>query len=416
MKILYYDCFAGISGDMNLGALIDLGVPEDYLLNELNKLHVEGYNIHVTKELKMGISGTKVKVELTDKNYNHHQEHTHNSQHHKHSHAPHQLEHRNLKAIHAIIKESSLNDFIKEKSLAMFNEIASAEAKIHAKSIDEIHFHEVGAIDSIVDIVGAAICIDYLKPDLIMSSPVELGGGFVECAHGTFPVPAPATAEILKNIPVKMGKVDKETTTPTGAAILKTFVNEFSNNTQFTMDRTAYGIGHRDLTIPNVLRVYMGEKSSSTGLLSSEAVLIECNIDDMNPEHYSYIIESLFEAGAQDVFLIPIVMKKSRPAIQLSILCDNSDREKIERLVLSETTSLGMRFTPVTKSMLERRSHTIDTPFGPIRIKEGIMDGKVLKYKAEYDDCVIAAKKAKVTLIEVYAAVDNCVNLLRTKK
>jgi pyridinium-3,5-bisthiocarboxylic acid mononucleotide nickel chelatase len=415
MEVLYYDCFAGISGDMNLGALVDLGIPSDYLLGELKKLNISGYNIHITRELKMGISGTKVDVELNTSGDHEHGNEAH-SNHHKPSHDHHHTQHRNLKSIRNIIEESTLNQYIKEKSIEMFHEIAEAEAKIHAKSIDEIHFHEVGAVDSIIDIVGAAICIDYLKPDLILSSPVELGGGFVECAHGIFPVPAPATAEILKDIPVKMGRVDKETTTPTGAAILKVFVNEFSESPHFAIKKTSYGIGHRDLAIPNVLRVYLGEQQTSGNLLSAETLMIECNIDDMNPEHYSYIIELLFEAGAQDVFLVPIIMKKSRPAVQLSILCDISEREKFERLILTETTSLGLRYTPMIKSMLERKSRTVDTPYGPIRIKEGILDGKTIKYKAEYDDCVYAARQGKVTLNEVYAAIDNCIHALKLKK
>jgi pyridinium-3,5-bisthiocarboxylic acid mononucleotide nickel chelatase len=409
MRVLYYDCFAGISGDMNMGALIDLGVPEDYLLNELKKLHVEGYKIHITKEVKMGISGTKVDVELIDAHHHHHDKES-SSNHHKHSHDGDHHEHRNLKSIRTIIEDSSLNDFIKVKSIAIFKEIAIAEAKIHAKTVDEIHFHEVGAIDSIIDIVGAAICIDYLKPETIISSPVELGGGFVECAHGTFPVPAPATAEILRDVPVKIGRVDKETTTPTGAAILKIFVDTFTDSLQMEISKTSYGIGHRDLAIPNVLRVCIGEQKTSQGLLKSDAILIECNIDDMNPEHYSYIIDSLFEVGAQDVFLVPIIMKKSRPAVQLGILCDIKERENIERLILTETTSLGLRYTPVIKSMLERTNRTIETPYGPIRIKEGIIHGKILKYKAEHDDCVIAARKAKIALSEVYKAVDRCIN------
>jgi uncharacterized protein (DUF111 family) len=187
--------------------------------------------------------------------------------------------------------------------------------------------------------------------------------------------------EILKGIPVKTGKVDKETTTPTGAAILKVFGNEFTDSIRFSIENTAYGIGHRDLAIPNVLRVYQGESQSVKGIITADALLIECNIDDMNPELYTHVIDTLFEAGAQDVFLTPIIMKKSRPAVQLSILCNNNDREKIECLILRETTSLGIRYYPVTKSMLERRSKMVDTAYGPIRIKEGIMDGKVIKYK-----------------------------------
>ena len=397
MDILYYDCFAGISGDMNLGALIDLGVPSVYLIKELKKLNLEGYEIRVTEGIKMGISGTKVNVILESEKKN------------KHKHDHHSHEHRNLSDIRKIIEESELSDYIKEKSMLIFQEIGEAEAKIHGKSIDEIHFHEVGAVDSIVDIVGTTICIDYLKPDKILSSTVELGGGFVECAHGTYPVPAPATAEILKDIPVKKGSVDKETTTPTGAAILKVLVDEFTDQTNFTIDKVAYGIGHYDLQLPNVLRVYAGKQTVSGNLVKAEALLFECNIDDMNPEYYDYLIDKLFEAGAHDVFLVPIIMKKSRPAVQLKVLCSGNEQEEIEKIILEETTSLGLRYVPVTKSMLERKVTTIDTAFGKIKIKEGLYSGKSIKYKAEYSDCVKAAKKYKVSLQQVYSEVEYCI-------
>lgn len=437
MKILYYDCFAGISGDMNLAALIDLGVSADYLLQELQKLHLEGYHIDITNTLKMGISGTRVDVLPDTVSHEHHHDQNHEEHDHKprheHHHHSHQTtttagydsakpvqetwekhketdshDHRNLAVITEIIENSSLNTFVKEKSLAVFHEIAVAEAKIHAKSTDEIHFHEVGAIDSIIDIVGAAICIDFLKPDRIMASTIELGGGFVNCAHGVFPVPAPATTEILKNIPVKKGAVNKETTTPTGAAILKIFVDEFADRTDFLIQKTAYGIGHRDLEIPNVLRVFVGEKQEKGDFQQAPALLLECNIDDMNPEHYDYIMEKLLKAGAQDVFLVPIIMKKSRPAVQLKVLCDISLKSEIEKILLTETTSLGVRHHAVIKTMLDRKSTTLSTQYGPIRIKEAVVSGKTVKFKAEYDDCIRAAEKYKVNLQEVYREVEKC--------
>lgn len=398
MKILYYDCFAGISGDMNLGAMIDAGVPADYLIREISKLGVKGYSIEVSNSLKMGISGTKVTVHLEQKN-----DHAHKHHHHAQ---------RNLNDIEKIISNSSLNSYIKTKSLAVFREIAQAEAKIHAKTIDEIHFHEVGAIDSIVDIVGAAICIDYLKPDKILSSAVELGGGLVICAHGTFPVPAPATAEILRNIPVKKGAVNQETTTPTGAAILKVFVNEFIDQIRFTINKVAYGLGQRDIEIPNVLRVFLGFESPHADYMQADALMIECNIDDMNPEQYDYIMNLLFGAGAQDVFLVPIIMKKSRPAIELKVLCDSDSVSEIERIMLHETTTLGTRRYPLTKSMLNRETKTIKTAYGPIRIKLALVSGKTIKFKAEYEDCAAAAKKNNISLQEVYREVERCVDKL----
>lgn len=261
MKVLYYDCFCGISGDMNLGALLDLGVDEAYLRQELSKLNLDNeYELQVKKDHKKGISGTRVDVVLKDAMHVHkHNHHHHEVQigiesdnHHTH-HA-----HRNLKDIENIIINSSLSDWIKRLSLAIFMKVAEAEAKVHGKPLYDVHFHEVGAVDSIVDIVGAAVCLDYLKVDKIMASSVQLGGGFVKCAHGIIPIPAPATVEILKNIPVKSGIVPFETTTPTGAAILAANVGTFTDHLDFSVEKIGYGIGHRELEIPNVLRIYLG--------------------------------------------------------------------------------------------------------------------------------------------------------------
>ncbi len=400
MKILFYDLFAGISGDMNLGALVDAGVPFDYLTAELKKLNVDGYTIRAEQQLKMGISGTRVRVEL-DHGHSHGHSHSHGHHHHH--------KHRNLHDIVQIIDKSSLNEFVRKKSKAIFEEIARAEAKIHAKTIDEIHFHEVGAIDSIVDSVGAAICIDYLKPERILASPVQLGGGFVDCAHGRFPVPAPATAEILTGIPTRSGAADQETTTPTGAAILKIFVDEFMKAPEFVIHKTAYGIGYRDLEIPNVLRVHLGETLAEKKK-QHEAIMVACNIDDMNPEHYEFVMGRLFEAGAHDVFMTPIIMKKSRPGIQLNVLCDSSSFDQVESIILKETTSLGFRFYNLEKSMLERRMKEVQTRYGTIRIKEALDGGKAVKYKAEYADCAEAARNHKVTLQEVYNEIERIVN------
>lgn len=288
MKILYYDCFAGISGDMNLGAMIDLGVEKEYLLNELSKLKLEAeYEIKFERKSKNGISGTKVDVLLMNEehshkhdqsedghSHNHHNEHHHHDHHHHHHGHHHEGEHthehdhehgvhRNLKDIELIINSSELNENVKRLSIEMFTAVGKAEAKVHGKELYEVHFHEVGAVDSIVDIVGAAICIDYLKPSKIIASPIEVGGGFVKCAHGLIPVPAPATVEILKGIPIRAGRVPFETTTPTGAAILAANVEEFVDRMEFTIDKIGYGLGTRDMEIPNVLRVYLASDSKS---------------------------------------------------------------------------------------------------------------------------------------------------------
>lgn len=261
MKILYYDCFSGISGDMNLGALVDLGIDENYLISELTKLNINGYKILVKKDNRKGIFGTKLNVILTNNNH----EHSHfyeNENTHKHDHNHHNThEHRNLNDIENIINESNLNDNIKKISSGIFRRVAEAEAKIHNKPIEEVHFHEVGAVDSIIDIVGAAICLDYLKVDKIMSSTIEVGSGCVKCAHGLLPVPAPATVEILKEIPIKSSNIPFEATTPTGAAILAYCVNEFTDRKDFKILKSGYGIGEKDKgDIPNILRVFFAEK------------------------------------------------------------------------------------------------------------------------------------------------------------
>lgn len=394
MKILYYDCFSGISGDMNLGALVDLGVSSDYLIKELEKLQLSSeYEIVVKKDSKNGITGTKVDVVLTHKEH----DHPHHEDHHEHH-------HRHLKDIAAIINGSTLNDRVKKSSMDMFMRIAQAEAKVHGQSIDEVHFHEVGAIDSIVDMIGAAIALDYLHVDKIMASPVQVGGGFVKCAHGLIPVPAPATVEILKGIPMKSGIVPFETTTPTGAAILAANVDEFTDKLDFSVKKIGYGLGSRDLEIPNVLRVYLGEITSHEEI--EEQSLLETNIDDMNPEFYSYIEEQLFEKGALDVFKTPIIMKKGRPAIKLSILVNAQKEKDITDIIFKETTSIGIRKFKVEKVMLARDFKTLKTKYGNVMIKKSYYEGKLVKYKAEYEDCKKIAVENKIPLAVVYQEVD----------
>jgi pyridinium-3,5-bisthiocarboxylic acid mononucleotide nickel chelatase len=423
LKVLYYDCFCGISGDMNLGALLDLGVDKDYLLQELGKLPVDSeYEMKINKAVKMGITGTKVDVILkhpdhdqhshSDMPHSHddhsHDGHSHTNEEvhvHQHSDGAHEHQHRNLQDIERIINGSGLNDQVKKLSLDMFERIARAEAKIHGKSLEEVHFHEVGAIDSIVDMVGAAIAIDYLKVERIMASPVQVGGGFVKCAHGLFPVPAPATMEILKDIPIKSGLVPFETTTPTGAAILAANVEKFSDKMEFSVERIGYGIGNRDLEVPNVLRVYLGTAADGLDEIDEQYIL-ETNIDDMNPELYSYIEERLFEKGALDVFRTPIIMKKARSAIKLSILVNKKQAGAVQGVIFRETTSIGMRKFRVEKIMLQREFLALPTEYGEIKVKISYYEGKPVKYKAEYEDCRNAAVKNQVPIVTVYRTVD----------
>jgi uncharacterized protein (TIGR00299 family) protein len=381
-RILFYDCFAGISGDMNLGALVDLGVDPGYLSGELEKLNIEGFRLEVDRDMRKGISGTKVTVVVDH---------------------PENEKYRHLSHIEQLINASSLSDAIKTKSLAIFNRVAGAEARVHNISKEEVHFHEVGALDSIADIVGAAICQEYLEVDEIQSSPVQLGGGFVKCAHGVMPVPAPATAEIVADIPVKTGLVDYEATTPTGAAILAATVDRFVTAMDLVVQRTGYGIGQRDGEIPNVLRVYLaGENSGSIeDVEEEEAILLECNLDDMDPEWYSHVTQLLFDAGAADVFMIPIVMKKSRPGHMLSLLCGIELAGRMKEILFRETTSIGLRTCSVKKSMLRREVVKVRTKYGEIDLKRSFYGGKVVNEKPEFEHCRRLAVEHGVTLEEI---------------
>ncbi len=381
-RILYYDCFAGISGDMNLGALVDLGVDAAYLERELGKLNIEGFRLEVEPGMRKGISGTKVTVVVDH---------------------PENEKHRHLSHIEELINGSSLSDSIKTKSLAIFDLVAEAEAKVHNISKEQVHFHEVGALDSIADIVGAAICQEYLEVDEIQASPVQLGGGFVKCAHGMMPVPAPATAEIVADIPVKTGLVDYEATTPTGAAILAATVDRFESRMELVVHKTGYGIGQRDGEIPNVLRVYLaeGSKRVTEDVEEEEAVMLECNLDDMNPERYTHVMDLLFEAGAADVFIIPIVMKKSRPGHMLSVLCNSDSVDKMKEILFTETSSIGLREHTLKKSMLRREMVVLSTKYGEIEVKRSYFNGRVVNEKPEFEQCRKLAREHGVTLEEI---------------
>jgi uncharacterized protein (TIGR00299 family) protein len=394
-RILYYDCFAGISGDMNLGAMVDLGVDPGYLERELAKLQLEGFRLEVQPDSRQGIHGTRVTVII---------EHPENEQ------------HRHLKQIEELISNSNLSDTIKKKSLAIFDRVAEAEAKIHQISKEKVHFHEVGALDSIADIVGAAICLEFLGVDEVHSSPVQLGGGMVKCAHGTMPVPAPATAEILMGIPVRSGLVDHEATTPTGAAILAATVDHFSNEMEMSIEQTGYGIGQREGAVPNVLRVYIarlgtreeGADQPLQDVLEEDAVMLECNMDDMNPEWYAHVTSLLFDAGASDVFLTPIVMKKSRPAHIFSVLCATGHVEIMKEILFSETSTIGVREYTVRKSMLRREVITVETKFGKVPVKRSYFRGKVVNDKPEFDFCRQLAQKHGISLEEIRKEVYKC--------
>lgn len=380
MKVLCYDCFSGISGDMNLGAMLDLGIELSYLRGELEKLNLRGWELIAEKSQRHGISGTKVTVRQT-----------------VHEHA-----HRHLSDIQKIINGSSLPDEVNGLSMLIFRKIAEAEAKVHGIPVDEVHFHEVGAIDSIVDITGAAICFAALKPEAVFVSEIELGGGFVKCDHGSLPVPAPATAEIVRDMPVRTGGVGFEATTPTGAAILSVLGTEFGSTQAIKISRTGYGVGHKDHPeIPNLLRVSLGE-TVSLSATGHKALLIESNIDDMNPEFYDHVSERLFKAGASDVYFSQIIMKKGRPGVVLKAICETHLEDVIKEIIFRESTTLGVRTFEFRKETLAREFGKINTQYGEMTVKKSFYENVPVSVKPEYEECKRIAAENGIPVKEVY--------------
>lgn len=376
---LYYDCFSGISGDMNLGALIDLGANTEYLKSELAKLNLKGFELDIKEDQRNGIRGINLNVAITEK------------QHH----------HTHYTDIKKMIEDSSLSTKVKQDSIKIFEVIAIAEAKIHNTSIDKVHFHEVGAIDSIVDIVGSVICLENLNIDKIIASTIVLGSGFVKCDHGVLPVPAPATLEILKNIPVLKGDIPFEATTPTGAGFLAALAAEFTDDIQFNTKKIGYGIGNKVGIKPNMLRIMLG----TTNVISDSGIennmVLECNIDDMNPENFDYLFEKLFENGALDVHITPIIMKKSRPAFMVNVLCQTDKTETMIKQLFIHTTTLGVKQYPVQKHFLKREMVERETPWGNVRCKQSFLNGALLHEKPEYDDCKKLASKNQLRIDDI---------------
>jgi len=413
MNILYYDCFAGISGDMNLAALIDLGVEPEYLRGELSKLGLDAeWELLVSRDVRNGIHGTRVDVRLPVHARNH--RHGHVGHEHPHVHADHgglhqkdasthpHGHHRNFADIKAIIRGSALAEEIKETSLKIFQRVAEAEARVHGKPVEEVHFHEVGATDSIVDIVGAAICYHRLRVDAVWGSSVELGSGFVRCAHGVMPVPAPATVEILHNVPTRRGGTDHEATTPTGAAILAALVDEFTDTPAMITTKTGHGLGHRQTVRPNLLRVHLAQVKPEQRPDTLQARLLQCNIDDMTGELLGDLMGLLMEEGAMDVHFTSIMMKKNRPAVQVSLLCSVAEEERFKLLLFRHTTTLGIKSFPLEKSVLDRQLVKLETVLGSVTVKQALFNGEVLHSKPEFEECREIARRNGLTLAEVY--------------
>ncbi|MDE0634593.1 MAG: nickel pincer cofactor biosynthesis protein LarC [Candidatus Poribacteria bacterium] len=411
MKIVYFDCFSGISGDMVLGAVIDAGVDPEVLTTELAKLNLDvEFGLHFQKATKQGITGTQAIVETS--------ENSHEGHHHKHVHGP----SRYLSEIFNLLDASDLKTNIRGTAKQIFDRLAEAEAKVHNTDKAKVHLHEVSGIDSIVDIVGAVIGLAKLGIEEVYASPLSLGRGFVKCAHGMMPVPVPGTMELLHGVPVRQTDIPKELVTPTGAAIITTLAKSFGVMPNMTINQIGYGAGTRDLDMqPNLLRICVGEKSSlnsakhhrhdhSEPLTSHDSVLgfsdcieiIETNVDDMSPEISSYVMEKLFEHGALDVFFVPILMKKGRAAIKINVLCPSNIRDLLIKVLLTETTTFGVRFYAADRIILNRDYVEINTQWGPVRAKRGYLNGDLIKTVPEYEDCKSLAEQNGVSLQSVF--------------
>ena len=384
-KTLYFDCFSGASGDMIVGALLDLGLPLDDLRGALGSLAVDLGGVSATRVLRAGVSATKFQVHAEDCAHDHA---------HSHPHAhPHSHHHHSLKEIAGYIQRSALSKTGKERAIHLFERLAEAEAAVHDMPVDRVHLHEVGAIDSIVDIVGAVYGLEQLGADRIVSSPLNVGGGTVTCAHGVFPVPAPATARLLAGVPVYSGDVQMELVTPTGALLVTGHAESFGPMPAMTIGKIGYGAGDRDpKRHPNVLRMIVGDEEPRRR--GHRVVEITCEIDDMNPQLFGPLMENLHREGALDVFYAPVQMKKNRPGTLVTVLAHPEDREKLTGILFAETTTIGLRYQEMTRECLEREIVTVETPLGPVAFKVARRGGQVVNAKPEFDDCArIAAEK-----------------------
>lgn len=410
MRALYFDCFSGISGDMTLGALLDLGVDQKEFLEEIGKLGIDGYHITFDKAVKNGITGNYVKVHLADElqeSKGVHEHHIHGEACHAHSvefHTHHA--HRNLGDIIAIIDRSAIKPEAKELAKRIFLRVAKAEAKVHNRSLEEVHFHEVGAVDSIVDIVGCAILIDMLKPDMVYASVINDGRGFIQCQHGQLSVPVPAVSEIFAASDAVCRQIDVETelVTPTGAAIITELASSYGNMPTMNVQKIGWGAGTKDLQVPNLLKVSLGETQTSE---ANQVMILETNLDDCTGEALGFLMERLFEEGALDVFFTPIFMKKNRPAYCLSVISRIESSRKIEELIFINTTSIGIRKRVENRTVLKRELGKTTTRFGELKVKKVFVDGMQRIYP-EYESAKELALQNKISLREVYQSAKEC--------
>ena len=429
MRIAYLECFSGISGDMFLGALVDAGVSPEVFLRTVKALGVEA-RLEVSRVDRSGISATKVDVitggekdmpreEFWAKEESHAHSHSHGHGHshshpeahshthshdHEHSHShEHGHSHRGLKEIRAVIGKAEISQTAKDRAIRIFEVLGAAEAKVHNTDIEAIHFHEVGAVDSIVDIVCAAVGVEELGLNQAewICSPLNVGGGTVVCAHGTFPIPAPATLELLRHAPVYSGEIQKELVTPTGAAIVNVLASRFSSFPRMKPERSGYGAGTRDFKgFPNVVRLTVGEAAQVDvpAANTEEISILEANVDDMTPQVFGYVMDRALELGALDAFGTAVQMKKNRPGMQLTVLCRPEDRQRMEKLIFAETTTLGVRMRQESRAVLARRHVNIRTKWGEVRMKLANLNGSVSNYAPEYEDCRRIAEAQQVPL------------------
>ena len=408
MKTIYLDIFSGISGDMFIGAMLDLGVDFNRLEIDLARLRLDGYHVHQSRRQKANIDGVKFDVHLTDHGHGH-------DHHHPHGHGHDHVHGRTFAQIRQLIQGSDLNEWVKEKSIAVFQRVAVAEGKIHGLPPEQVHFHEVGAVDSIVDIVGGCICLDLLgRPAVRSARPLE-GTGTIQCAHGTFPIPAPATLEILRSRQVALAQCEEpnELITPTGAALLAEFAEEFGPLPSMSVEKVGYGLGTRDnKTRPNVLRAVLGERvaagvaaAGGTRDWESDVIaVLETNLDDINAEILGHFMEKALGAGALDVFHTAIQMKKNRPGTLLTVLCAEADAEKFCEMLLRETSAFGVRRTSAERRKLQREFLTVKIAGGEVVVKIGRLNGVVVQVAPEYESCRGLAEKSGMLLKDVYEA------------
>jgi uncharacterized protein (TIGR00299 family) protein len=383
MRIAYFDCFSGASGDMLLGCLLDAGLALDELKVDLAKLALGGYRLEAERVTRRGLTGTYLRV----------------------VHGTEERPARTLPAIERIVANSDLPESIKNRSLAVFRRIARAEAAIHGTAVEDVHFHEIGAVDSLVDVVGFACGLEQLRIERIYASPLTLGGGTVQTEHGRLPAPAPATLALLAEVraPTSPGPAQTELVTPTGAALLAEFAT--FERPPMAIERVGYGFGTKEFDWPNALRIWLGELMSDSPAATSDLVVeLTCNVDDSTAEVLGYAMERLLGEGALDVWFTPIQMKKNRPATQLSVLASPIDADRLACLLLRETTTLGVRQRVVSRSKAEREVRSVQTPWGEVRIKVKILDGRPVTASPEYDDCVELAARAGVPLMAVMEA------------